>query len=44
VATALKELGVEAIIVNERYCVQTCDEARAVRVRAEAIHKEKIAE
>jgi hypothetical protein len=44
VATALKELGVEAIIVNERYCVRTCDEARGARDRAEAIHKETIAE
>jgi hypothetical protein len=44
VATALKELGVEAIIVNERYCVRTREEARGVRDRAEAIHKERIVE
>jgi hypothetical protein len=44
VSTALEELGVEAIIVNERYCVRTREEVRQVRDRAEVIHKEKIAE
>jgi hypothetical protein len=44
VATALKELSVEAITVNERYCVRSREKAREVHDRAEVIHKEKIAE
>lgn len=43
-STALKELGIEAIVVNERYCVRTDEQARAVLGRAEAVHKSRIAE
>ena len=42
VSAALKELGIEAIIVNERYCVRTTERARAVRDRAEVLHKERV--
>jgi hypothetical protein len=42
VSAALKELGIEAIIVNERYCVRTIEQTRAVRDRAEAIHKKRV--
>lgn len=44
VSAALKELGIEAIIVNERYCVRTIEQAQAVRSRAEAIHKKRVAD
>lgn len=44
VTTALKELGIDALVVNERYCVRTDVQARAVRGHAEAIHKRRIAE
>lgn len=44
VSTALKELDIEAIVVNERHCVRTNEQARAVRDRAEAIHKRRVAD
>ncbi len=43
-AKALEELGIESIIVNDRYCVRTAEQARTVRERAEAIHEAKISD
>jgi len=44
VSSAAKELGIETILVNSKCCTQTDNEARAIRDRAEAIHKNQIAE
>jgi len=44
VSSALKELGIEAIVVNGKYCVATNEQACAIRNRAEAVHKQRIAQ
>jgi hypothetical protein len=41
---AAEELGIETILVNSKRCTQTEKQAGAVRDRAEALHKEQIAD